>query len=168
MFILKLSQVPNNFVACWAQCNNLDFYKEMKPDKQNQIWIKDKLLAKEIRRDYQIFKSSKLTLDKYFNRTILYGTYTRDKEKIFLRTPNEEVTSVPIFLIHNRDKRILTGWTVRDFNSRQAIKMRPEYICKLYNQPATSVNLNNPPDFIEVYQINEVSGIYCTKIRRHL
>ena len=71
----------------------------MKPDKQNQIWIKDKRLAKEIRLDYQAFKSSKLTLDKFFNRTILYGSYTREKEKIFIASPEYEVTSRPIFLI---------------------------------------------------------------------
>ena len=77
----------------------------MKPDKQNQIWVKDKRLAKEIRLDYQAFKSSKLTLDKFFNRTILYGSYTREKEKIFVQCPDYEVRSVPIFLIRNRD-----GW----------------------------------------------------------
>ena len=155
MFILKLSQVPNNFLACWIQCNNPDFYTEMKPDKQNQIWVKDKRLANEIRLDYQSYKSSKLTLDKFFNRTILYGSYTREKEKIFIASPEYEVTSLPIFLIKNRHKNIIMGWTVRDFQSRQAIKMRSEVICELYRQPSISVNIDNPPDFVELYQINE-------------
>ena len=155
MFILKLSQVPNNFLSCWIQCNNPDFYTEMKPDKQNQIWIKDKRLAKEIRLDYQAFKSSKLTLDEYFNRTILYGSYTREKEKIFIQCPENEVVSVPIFLIRNRDKHIMTGWAIGDFHSRQAIKMKSEVICELYNKPSKPVDIDNPPDFVELYQINE-------------
>ena len=159
MFILKLSQVPNNFLSCWIQCNNPDFYTEMKPDKQNQIWIKDKRLAKEIRLDYQAFKSSKLTLDEYFNRTILYGSYTREKEKIFIQCPDKEVTSTPIFLIKNRHKNIIMGWMMRDLNSRQPIKMKSEFICELYKQPRISVNIDNPPDFIELYQINEGEGI---------
>jgi len=155
MFILKLSQVPNNFLSCWIQCNNSYFYTEMKPDKKNQIWVKDKRLAKEIRLDYQAFISSKLTLDKFFNRTILYGSYTREKEKIFIQCPDFEVRSVPIFLIRNRDKHIMTGWTVRDFQSRQAIKMKSEVICEMYKLPPISVNIDNPPDFVELYQINE-------------
>ena len=159
MFILKLSQVPNNFLSCWIQCNNQDFYTEMKPDKQNQIWIKDKRLAKEIRLDYQAFKSSKLTLDKYFNRTILYSSYTREKEKIFIQSPDEEVTSVPIFLIKNRSKNIIMGWTISDLQSRNAIKMKSEVICELYNRPSIPVHIDNPPDFVELYQINEGNGM---------
>ena len=155
MFVLKLSQVPNNFLSCWIQCNNPNFYTEMKPDKQNQIWVKDKRLAKEIRLDYQAFKSSKLTLDKFFNRTILYGSYTREKEKIFVQCPDYEVRSVPIFLIRNRDKHIMTGWTVRDLQSRKAIKMKSEVICEMYQLPPISVNVDNPPDYVELYQINE-------------
>jgi len=160
MFILKLSQVPNNFLSCWIQCNNQDFYTEMKPDKQNQIWVKDKRLAKEIRLDYQAFKSSKLSLEEYFNRTILYGSYTREKEKILIQSPDHEITSTPIFLIKNRSKNIIMGWTIKDLNSRQAIKMKTEYICKLYNRSLISVDLDNPPDYVELYQINEGEGIY--------
>ena len=133
----------------------------MKPDKQNQIWIKDKRLAKEIRLDYQAFKSSKLTLDKYFNRTILYGSYTREKEKIFIQSPDNEVTSVPLFLIKNRNKNIIMGWVISDFQSRKAIKMKSEFICELYKKPSISVNIDDPPDFIELYQINEGKGINC-------
>ena len=155
MFVLKLSQVPNNFLSCWIQCNNPNFYTEMKPDKQNQIWIKDKRLAKEIRLDYQAFKSSKLTLDEYFNRTILYGSYTREKEKIFIQSPDYEATSLPIFLIKNRNRIIIMGWMISDLQSRQAIKMKSEIICELYKQPPISVDINNPPDFIDLYQINE-------------
>ena len=160
MFILKLSRVPDNFVSCWVQCYNSDFYKNMKPDKQNIIWIKDKRLANEIRNDYDVYKSSKLSLDQYFQRTILYGSYTREKEKIFIRKPDDEVTSVPIFLINNRNNRQVTGWTIKDLNSRQAIKMKTEHICKLHNCSYISVDLDNPPDNIEIYQINEGKGIY--------
>ena len=161
MFILKLSQVPNNFLSCWVQYNNLNHFTEMKPDKKNQIWIKDKRLANEIRLDYQAYKSSKLSLEKYFNRTILYGSYTREKEKIFIRNPDDEVKSVPIFIIQNRDKSILTGWTINDFQSRQAIKMRTEYIFELYKRPCMSVNLSNLPDFVELYQINQGKDMEC-------
>ena len=132
----------------------------MKPDKQNIIWIKDKRLANEIRNDYDVYKSSKLSLDQYFQRTILYGSYTREKEKIFIRKPDDEVTSVPIFLINNRNNRQVTGWTIKDLNSRQAIKMKTEHICKLHNCSYISVDLDNPPDNIEIYQINEGKGIY--------
>ena len=155
MFVLKLSQVPNNFLSCWIQCNNPNFYTEMKPDKQNQIWIKEKRLAKEIRLDYQTFKSSNLTLEEYFNRSILYGSYTREKEKIFIQSPDYEVTSVPIFLIRNRSKNIIMGWVISDLQSRQAIKMKSEVICEMYKRPSISVDINNPPDFIDLYQVNE-------------
>ena len=160
MFVLKMSKVSDDFVSCWTQCYNSDFYKEMQPDKHNKIWIKDKRIANEIRRDYNAFQSSKLSLEEYFNRTILYGSYTRDKAKIFIRAPENEVKSTPIFLIHNRDKRTLTGWTINNLNSRQAIKMKTEFICKLYNRHIISVDLDNPPDYIELYQINEGEGIY--------
>ena len=155
-----MSKVSDDFVSCWTQLYNSDFYKEMQPDKHNKIWIKDKRIGNEIRRDYNVFQSSKLSLEEYFNRTILYGSYTREKAKIFIQSPKNEVKSAPIFLIHNRDKRTLTGWTINDLNSRQAIKMKTEHICKLHNCSYISVNLDNPPDKIEIYQINEGKGIY--------
>lgn len=160
MFILKLSKVSDDFVSCWTQCYNSDFYKEMEPDKHNKIWIKDKRITNEIRRDYNTFQSSKLSLEEYFNRTVLYGSYTREKAKIFMQLPEHEVKSAPIFLIRNRNKRTITGWTIKDLNSRKAIKMKAEYIYKLYNCSFISADLDNPPDNIEIYQIDEGKGIY--------
>ena len=162
MFVLKLARVPNNFVSFWIQCNDAEFYKEMKPDKQNQVWIKDKRIANEIRSDYQSFKSSKLTLDGYFQRTILYGSYTREKEKIYIRSPEIEIKSKPIFLINNRDKSILTGWSIGDFQSRKAIKMKTEYIFKLYGKCSICLDPGNPPDYVEIYEINK--GIDFSKL----
>jgi len=156
-----MSKVSDDFVSCWTQCYNSDFYKEMQPDKHNKIWIKDKRIANEIRRDYKAFQSSKLSLEEYLNRTILYGSYTRDKAKIFIRAPENDVKSTPIFLIHNRDKRTLTGWTINDLNSRQAIKMKTKFICKLYNRHIISVDLDNPPDYIErdaLADLDDVDG----------
>ena len=37
---------------------------------------------------FKTFKASTLSLKKYFNRIILYGSYTREKENISIASPD--------------------------------------------------------------------------------
>ena len=129
--------------------------RELTSNKKNEKWITEKSISNQIKADYQSYKSSNLNLEQFFKTTIIYGSLTREKNIIFLRKPENAITTIPTFIINNRSKRIIMDWSIKDLQCRQAIKMELKYIFGLFGQECSDLNVHDPPDNVEIYQIDQ-------------
>ena len=110
-----------------------------------------------IQDEYKRFTSSSQTLEQYFNRVIIEAKEAEKSKLVYIRPT--EITGVPVFFVKNKQKKLITGWSLSDLKSRKPIKMDMANIFKMFGKPYEPFEFCSAPDFLEMYGMEKNKAI---------
>ena len=104
------------------------------------------------------FKSSETTLESFFNRSKLHASKTQKLQQIYIK--EKECSKQPMFVVKNRNHKIIFGWKLEELKARDPIKMPIEEIFAMFDKPFAAFNLEELPEFLQVFQVAEGKAFF--------
>ena len=114
--------------------------------------IQNQNLIDKITADYQTFCASGKSLEDFFGRQIVHGSQTEKLKRIFIA--HEEISKQPLFLIKNRNHKLIYGWNFNELRARKPIKMALEHICAMHGKPYAIFKFDEIPEYIHVVSVS--------------
>ena len=65
-----------------------------------------------------------------------------------------------MFVVKNRNRKIIFGWKLEELKSRDPIKMPIEEIFAMFDKPFATFNLEELPEFLQVFQVAEGKAFF--------
>ena len=145
------------FVMCYIAANQINYSDLNLMKKGKWTVITNQKILNDIKMRYQYFLLSGKQLGEFFNRQILIVRETRGRnspQQLIIET--EEISSNPIFIIGDGNKRIKHGADFRQFTAEKPIKMPIELIFEIHGKVCPEEFLETFPPYVETYPV--ISG----------
>ena len=145
------------FLACYLAVNQINYADLGLTKSRNWTIITNREIIDDIKMRYQHFLLSGNDLDEFFNRQIVIVRETRGRKSIpqfIIQT--EEITTIPVFITVDGNRRVKHGANFKQFTAPNPIKMPIDLIFQIHGKICPEGFPINFPDYVETYPV--ISG----------